>query len=115
MDIYLRVDATPGTLLELAHWLAQDHQLPPESRDPRLTPGAEAHMGATLDLLQLVIGNAIALSALLVSVDRWRRSRPDRPTVRVVARQPDGATVTVESDDPEALATLVREWDGRSG
>jgi len=111
MDIYLRLDE-PDTdaLLELAHWLAQDHRLPDEARTARHVAAA-GHMGASLDVLELVIGNGIALGALLVSLAQWRQSRPVPPVIRVSAHRPDGTTVTVETNDPRALAEAVRQWD----
>jgi Effector Associated Constant Component 1 len=108
MDLYVRL-AKPDVdaLLELQHWLAHDTRFPAPGRQPDRSPADT--LGNTTDVLQLIVGNAIALSSLLVSIAQWRASRPQPPEVRVCAHRPDGVTVTIESSDPEALAAAVRQ------
>jgi hypothetical protein len=110
MDLYVRL-AKPDVdaLIELQHWLAHDSRFPAPGRQPQADQPAEGTLGNTTDVLQLIVGNAIALSSLLVSIAQWRESRPQPPEVRVCAHRPDGVTVTIESTDPEALAAAVRQ------
>jgi hypothetical protein len=110
MDLYVRL-AKPDVdaLIELEHWLAHDSHFPAPGRQAQPGRPADGALGTTTDVLQLIVGNAIALSALLVSIAQWRASRPHPPEIRVCAHRPDGATVTIESTDPEALAAAVRE------
>ncbi|GGJ77019.1 hypothetical protein GCM10010123_03760 [Pilimelia anulata] len=111
MDIHVRTDGGIDAALDLAHWIEADPGVgPAAARLPGA--GAPGSMAGSVELLQFAVGNAIALGALLVSVARWRTSRPERPTVRVSVDTPDGATVTIESDDPDALAAAVRELGG---
>ncbi|GGK27860.1 hypothetical protein GCM10010124_20550 [Pilimelia terevasa] len=111
MDIHVHTDGGIDAALDLAHWIAADPGVPPEASPVPAAP-APGSMSATTDVLQFAVGNAIALGALLVSVAQWRQSRPVRPTVRLTAVRPDGASVTVESDDPATLAAAVRELGG---
>lgn len=107
MDLYVRLaEPDVDALVELAHWLAHDDRFPAPARQAE---PAEGTLGTTTDVLQLVIGNSIALSQVLISIAQWRQSRPRRPGVRVSVHRPDGVTVSIESDQPEAIAAVVRE------
>jgi Effector Associated Constant Component 1 len=114
MDLYVRVaEPDVDAMIDLQHWLAHDDRFPAPARQAQTEPTRPARpggaMGTTTDVLQLVVGNAIALSQLLLSIAQWRRSRPQPPVVRVSVHRPDGVTVSIESDDPEAIAAVVRE------
>jgi membrane-associated two-gene conflict system component 1 (EACC1) len=110
MDLYVRLaDSDLDALVELQHWLAYDTRLPAEARDVRPGPPTPGAQGTATDVLQLVIGNAIALAQLVLSLAQWRQSRHRPPGVLVTARRPDGVTVTIESTDPDALAEVVRK------
>jgi hypothetical protein len=109
MDLFVRLaEPDVDALIELQHWLAHDDRFPAPARQPPLPP-ASGQLGTTVDVLQLVVGNAIALTSLLVSIAQWRESRPQPPRVRIAVHRPDGVTVTIESDEPEAIAAAVRE------
>lgn len=110
MNLYVRLaerdlDAT----VELQRWLAYDDRLPVESREALPVAPADGTLGTTVDILQLVIGSAIALGQLVLSIAQWRQSRPAPPLVLISAEHPDGVTVTIESTDPQALADAVRQ------
>jgi hypothetical protein len=108
MDLYVRLaEPDVDTLLELQHWLAHDDRFPtPTQQRPGPSGGT---LGTGVDVLQLVVGNAIALGQVLLSIAQWRQSRPRPPALRVAVHRPDGASVSIESDDPEAIAAIVRE------
>jgi hypothetical protein len=109
MDLYVRLaEPDVDTLLELQHWLAHDDRFPAPATQQRPAP-PEGTLGAGVDILQLVVGNAIALGQILISIAQWRQSRAYPPAVRVAVHRPDGASVSIESDDPEAIAAVVRE------
>jgi hypothetical protein len=108
MDLYVRLaEPDVDTLLELQHWLAHDDRFPAPAQQRPAPP--DGTLGTTVDILQLVVGNAIALGQVLISIAQWRQSRPRPPVVRVAVHRPDGASVSIESDDPEAIAAVVRE------
>jgi len=104
-DAHVDADA----MVELRHWLASDERLPAPVRAGRPGSPASGDLGTAVDVLQLVVGSAIALGQLVMSIAQWRQSRPDRPRVRISARRPDGVTVTIESADPDAVAEVVRQ------
>lgn len=60
----------------------------------------------SLDLIDVVLSNAVGLSGLLVAVAGWRQSRGNRPQVRV---EHQGVTVTVSGADPREIERLVRD------
>lgn len=63
------------------------------------------HMGAEgLELINVVLSNAIALGSLIMSIVSWRASRPRRPPVRI---EMNGVSVVVESDEPETLRAIL--------
>jgi hypothetical protein len=102
-------------MIELAHWLAAENRLPAQARVTRPGPPADEDLGTTTDVLQVIVGSAIALGQLIVSVAQWRQSRPRPPQVLVSAERPDGVTVTIASADPEALAEVVRQLGTGAG
>lgn len=107
MDLYVRLaEPDVDTLLELQHWLDHDDRFPAPARQQQPPEGT---LGTTVDVLQLVVGNAIALASVLISIAQWRQSRPRPPAVRVAVHRQDGASVSIESDDPEAIADVVRQ------
>jgi len=108
MDLYVRLaEPDVDNLLELQHWLAHDDRFPAPTQQRPAPP--DGTLGTGVDILQLVVGNAIALGAVLISIAQWRQSRPRPPVVRVAVHRPDGPSVSIESDDPEAIAAVVRE------
>jgi hypothetical protein len=110
MDLYVRLaEPDVDALLDLQHWLAHDDRFPAPARQAPPEPPPDGTLGTTVDVLQLVVGNAIALGQVLLSIAQWRQSRPDQPGVRVTVYHPDGPPVSIESDDPEAIAAVVRE------
>src|SRR5688572_25085985 len=113
MELYVRLaEPDVDALIELQHWLSNDDRFPAPARQaptgPPLPP-PDGTLGTTTDVLQLVVGNAIALGQVLVSIAQWRQSRPQPPAVRVTVHHPDRPSVSIESDDPEAIAAVVRE------
>jgi hypothetical protein len=110
MDLYVRL-AKPDVdaLIELQHWLAHDDRFPAPGRQPQSVPPQSGSLGATTEILQLIVGNAIALGSLLVSIAQWRESRAQPPEIRISAHRLDGTTVTIQSSDPQAVAAAVRE------
>ncbi|HEU4423401.1 MAG TPA: hypothetical protein VFR67_12795 [Pilimelia sp.] len=110
MNLYVRLaERDLDAMVELQRWLAYDDRLPVESREARPVAPADGTLGTTVDILQLVIGSAIALGQLVLSIAQWRQSRPTAPLVLISAERPDGVTVTIESTDPQALADAVRQ------
>jgi hypothetical protein len=110
MELYVSLaEPDVDAMVELRHWISSDERLPAQVRAPGETRPAEGDLGTAVDVLQLVIGSAIALGQLVMSIAQWRQSRGDQPRVRVSARRPDGVTVTIETADPDALAEVVRQ------
>ncbi|MER7789105.1 hypothetical protein [Streptomyces sp. NPDC097640] len=64
----------------------------------------EGAMGGVWDTVNIVLTHATALSSLAVSVAAWRQSRPSTPPLNA---QSNGTTVTVRTDDPEAVRRLL--------
>jgi hypothetical protein len=64
MNLYVRLaEPDVNTMIELQHWLAHDDRLPPESRHGAPAGPGDGQLGTTVDVLQLIIGSAIARSA----------------------------------------------------
>jgi hypothetical protein len=107
MELFVRLaEPDVDALLDMQHWLAHDDRFPAPARQGR--PVCGGPLDSTADVLQLVVGNAIALGQVLLSIAQWRQSRPQAPGVRVTMHRPDGTPVSIESDDPEAIAAVVR-------
>lgn len=103
MQLSLTVEGEDATSLH--RWLTRDpdvagHATVRLGGAPR--PGEMS--GGALDLVNVVLGNGIALTNLLVAVAAWRATRPRAPRVHV---ERDGVTVTVTGDDPQTVRALV--------
>ncbi|MFC5218638.1 effector-associated constant component EACC1 [Streptomyces coerulescens] len=91
----------------LYRWLLSD----PELRGLALVSLAtdqdphQEHMGGTLETVNVVVANALALGNLLVAVAAWRASRPRTPQVRV---ERDGVVVTVQDGSAETVEQILR-------
>ncbi|MDT0547439.1 MULTISPECIES: hypothetical protein [Streptomyces] len=70
----------------------------------REAPPLEGAMGGVWDTVNIVLTHATALSGLAVSVAAWRQSRPSAPPLNA---QSNRTTVTVQTDDPEAVRRLL--------
>lgn len=68
-------------------------------------------MGGGLELINVVLSNAVGLGGLLLAVANWRQSRGSGAEVRVEHR---GVTVTVSGADPRHIERLVRQLTGPS-
>ncbi|NED58346.1 hypothetical protein G3I24_46570, partial [Micromonospora aurantiaca] len=92
----------------LYRWLAQD---PDVRRDAEVTivpaPARPGDMGGSLEVVNVVLSNAIAFSSLVVAVAAWIGSRRSSagPVVRI---ERDGVAVTISADSPEAVREVLR-------
>lgn len=109
-------DSSDGTeTASLYRWLAQD---PDVRRDAEVTivpaPARPGDMGGSLEVVNVVLSNAIAFSSLVVAVAAWIGSRRSSsgPVVRI---ERDGAAVTISADSPEAVREVLRALDGEAG
>ncbi|MFD7000006.1 effector-associated constant component EACC1 [Streptomyces mirabilis] len=96
-------------LRALRRWLMRDPDTAGASlslRDRQERPGT---MGGGLELIDVVLSNAVGLGGLLLAVANWRQSRGNGPEVRVEHR---GVTVTVSGADPRHIERLVRQLTG---
>nr|BEK65739.1 hypothetical protein KPHV_29660 [Kitasatospora purpeofusca] len=109
MDLALKVfEVVGGESEALLRWLREERSLRGQARISahRSQPPAPGEMGGiSLEVVNVVLSNAIALSSLLTTIAAWRSSRPaPRPSVTIEA---NGASVTVETSDPEIIRSLV--------
>lgn len=100
----------------LHRWLVSDPELrgAAEVATASARPQQGQMGGGALDVVDVVLGNALALSSLVVSVAAWRGARPRPMRVRI---ERGDAAVTVEGDSPEAVERVLRalESDGSGG
>ncbi|WP_141207847.1 effector-associated constant component EACC1 [Streptomyces griseorubiginosus] len=99
-------DHEDGQLLvdELHDWLVGDGELRRTAEILRVHLDTVGTMGA-LDVIEVVVGQGIAALNLALAYASWRSTRPAPPGVTVTF--PDGATVTVTDDGPEALERVL--------
>src|SRR5690606_38432819 len=108
MELALRIADDPSgrELSSLRAWLLREPGL--RGGMAKVTAGGvtgPGHMGAEgLELINVVLSNAIALGSLIVSIASWRASRPRRPPVHI---ETNGVSVVVHTNDPEDLRAIV--------
>lgn len=103
-----------GGTMSLYRWLIADPELRGLARvSTAPVPSGEGHMGGATEIVNVVLGNTIALTNLLVAVAAWRDSRPRSPQVRL---ERDGESITVSEASPETVERILRTWErGRGG
>ena len=106
MQVRIGTDQAAGTA-ELFEWLRADGDLS-RSAEVRPGPSAPGTQGA-LEIIDVVLGQATAISSLALAVEAWRRSRA-RPETITVTRA-DGATITLPRD-ADGNAEIIREFLG---
>ena len=99
---------------DLFDWLRADAGL---VRSAEVLPGpADPEKLGALEIVDVVLGQATAISSLALAVEAWRRSRTCPETI--VIRRADGATLTLPSGDAgnaEVIRQFLAEEDGGSG
>ncbi|MEV4624816.1 hypothetical protein AB0J90_00800 [Micromonospora sp. NPDC049523] len=104
----------PAASAELFDWLRADAGLV-RSAEVRPGPADPGKLGA-LEIIDVLLGQATAISGLALAVDAWRRSR-SRPETITISRE-DGATLTLPSGDAgnvDVIRQFLAEEDGGSG
>ncbi|MFH8570345.1 hypothetical protein [Streptomyces sp. NPDC017993] len=100
-----RALASTTSLTSLYRWLVQD---PDVAEQADVSLGSEqagaGEMGGTLEVINAVVANGIALGSLAIACATWRAARPTAPAVRI---ERDGVTVTVEDASPETVRRIV--------
>ncbi|MER8154447.1 hypothetical protein [Streptomyces sp. NPDC094472] len=92
-------------LLSLYQWLYKDEALERTTEvELREAPREEGAMGGAWDVVNVVLTHATALANLALALAAWRRTHPSAPPLNAHA---NGTTVTVHTDDPEAVRRLL--------
>ncbi|MFE6162132.1 hypothetical protein ACFQ7F_24840 [Streptomyces sp. NPDC056486] len=107
MELALKADEVVGGESEaLLRWLHEEQSLRGQARvvmGGTQIPGGMG--GFPLDVVNVALSNSIALGSLLTTLVAWRSSRPSpQPSVRI---EVNGVLVTVNTDDPEAIRSLI--------
>lgn len=113
MQVWIGMDDAAASA-DLFDWLRADVGLV-RSAEVRPGPAGPEKLGA-LETIDVVLGQATAISSLALAVEAWRRSR-SRPETIVITRV-DGATLTLPSGDAgnaEVIRQFLAEEDGGSG
>ncbi|MFI0512326.1 hypothetical protein ACH3Y9_00035 [Streptomyces sp. WSLK1-5] len=105
-----------GQLLvdELHDWFVGDTELHRAAEIRRVPVDSTGTMGA-LDVIEVVVGQGVAVLNLAVAYASWRSTRPTPPAVTVIL--PGGRTVTDDGQEAleRILAALREEADGQTG
>ncbi|MER6143004.1 hypothetical protein ABT174_23690 [Streptomyces sparsogenes] len=108
VEIRFRIDEGDDegeALRSLYRWLHRDSSLERTTKvELQEAPQEEGAMGGAWETVNILLTHATALSSLAVSVAAWRQNRPSSPPLNA---QSNGTTVTVRTDDPEAVRRLL--------
>ncbi|WP_406279627.1 hypothetical protein [Embleya sp. NBC_00896] len=88
----------------LQRWLAMDPDVRGGAAMSYAEDGTTGAMGATLDVVNVVLSNGIGLSGLLVAIAGWRRSRAP-------IAGPGGPDIVVRRGDVEVVLSGASEAD----
>ncbi|MEV6050273.1 hypothetical protein [Streptomyces sp. NPDC052107] len=100
-----------GLEASLRRWLAADPELRGEVAvvAPPGLPAPGAMGGGGLDVVNVVVSNAIALGSLLVALAGWRSARPRPPQLTL---ERNGVVVTVHDASPETVEQVLALFAG---
>ncbi|MFJ1992872.1 effector-associated constant component EACC1 [Streptomyces asiaticus] len=92
-------------LLSLYRWLYGDDALERTTEvELREAAPEEGAMGGAWEVVNVVLTHATALANLALALAAWRQNHPSAPPLNA---QANGVTVTVHTDDPEAVRRLL--------
>ncbi|MFS7872988.1 hypothetical protein ACEYXF_06570 [Streptomyces asiaticus] len=92
-------------LPSLYRWLYGDEALERTTEvELREAAPEEGAMGGAWDVVNVVLTHATALANLALALAAWRQNHPSAPPLNAHA---NGTTVTVHTDDPEAVRRLL--------
>lgn len=110
MDIQISVveeKDDDSTVASLYRWLAQDEELGRSVRFSRVgAAGRLGEMSSGLELINVIVSNAIALSSLIVALASWRESRA---TPSIISIQRNGVTIAIDDSSPECVQRAIAE------
>lgn len=112
MTVALRLtcDSTDDTE-SLFRWLRDEPSVRVDGRLARAASDDPEDQGTLIDMLTLILGSGLSAGQLALAISAWRASKASRPVVTVVHTAPDGSTTRIESTDPEAFETALRELE----
>ncbi len=94
--------------LDLQRWLNEDRRLPHGTEVSWAAGTSDSGQGA-MEILQVVVEVAALVEFVKVVFD-WRRARAPEPhPVVVLIPLPDGSSAAITSDDPDAVAEVLRK------
>jgi hypothetical protein len=109
MKVTMEMDGDGVAANEFYHWLLRDDDM--RAAEVTRPPGeGHGHMGV-LEVVDVVLSNAIALGTLVATYASWRKARPNGPTVTFTVGD---VTVSATDASPETLGRIA-EVLGASG
>lgn len=99
-------------LHSLYDWLRQDRAVARDAEISLTSSGRVHGEQSTLDLIQLIIGNSIALGSLAVSIANWRLARR-REIAVTLAR--GGREITTAATDAESIEKAIGDLPPEDG
>jgi Effector Associated Constant Component 1 len=90
----------------LYNWLRQDHAVARDAEVFLTSSGRVPGEQSTLDLIQLILGNSIALGSLAVSIANWRLARR-REIAVTLAR--GGREITTTAMDAQTIEQAISD------
>jgi hypothetical protein len=111
MRLQIAVDGDADETERLRQFLAEDVDVR-RAGDLRYARPAEAgHLGVDIQVLSLAIGSTLTASGWVLNLLNFRRTRPGRPVITVTHERPDGTIVRIDSDEPDAVAEIIRKLE----
>lgn len=111
VQVKVAADDDGETLTDLYRWFREDHDLrrhaEVRTQPPRQTGG---YMGV-VEIIDVVLGNAIGMGGLALSYAAWRRTRPRAQEVTFTV---DGVSVTVRDSDDESVNRVMEMLRSRA-
>lgn len=103
MDVVITAGDDTTTLHSLYEWLSEDEDV---VRTADLAMGSTPDTGqmGALDILNVVLPNAIAFGTLVSTYAMWRKGRQETADITISI---DGASISVRNASPETLQRIL--------
>jgi hypothetical protein len=112
MTVQLRLTCDSSDDTEsLFRWLRDEPAVRVDGRLARAASDDPEDQGTLIDALTLILGSGLSAGQLALAISEWRAARSSRPVVTVVHIGPDGSTTRIQSTDPRAFETALRQLD----
>ncbi|GAB1692459.1 effector-associated constant component EACC1 [Krasilnikovia sp. M28-CT-15] len=109
MLVHVASDGGLADSASLRHWIEMSGELRQGISLAPVHPAPRGEMGPSLDVVDIVLSNALSLGSLLATIAAWRSTRPRNPDITIRHRE---TTITMTGERPDDIDQIVKALNG---